>query len=142
MNSGYTVETDQNDNWRTPPWLFKALDCEFALDFDAAADNGNALTGMSTHDIESADVPPGVRVFCNPPYSNIMPFVTRALAWPNLWVFILPVRTRAAWFELLVNSPRVEIRWLRRRIAFDPPPGVNPSSPRMDTFIAIVRPRE
>lgn len=141
MNAGFNDTADQNDNWRTPAWLWKALDCEFALDFDAAADQDNAKVGLFTSAIEETTIPPGVRVFCNPPYSNILPFVVRALAGTHLWVLILPVRTRSDWFEMLVGSPRVEVRWLRRRIAFDPPPDVEPSSPRMDTFIVIVRPR-
>lgn len=142
MNSGFNDTADQNDNWRTPDWLFKALDTEFALDFDAAADEANAKCEMFSNDIEEFGVPAGTNVFCNPPYSNILPFVIRALMGTNPWVFLLPVRTRSAWFELLERGRqkgRVEFRWFRKRIAFDPPPGVEPSSPRMDTFVAIVR---
>lgn len=141
-NEGYNVATDQNDHWRTPAWLFKALDMEFAFECDAACDATNQLcehSGIGNIDEMGATL--WDRYFCNPPYSNIEPFVDAALANPStLWAFILPVRTRSAWFERLRNSPRVEFRWLRKRIAFDPPPGVEPSSPRMDTFIAIVRP--
>jgi len=140
MNSGFNVATDQNDNWRTPAWLFKALDTEFLFDVDGAADESNKLCPCFVRDIRNNDgFTNGARVFCNPPYSNIDPFVRRALAGSDLWVFILPARTRAAWFEALIHSPRTEVRWLRKRIAFDPPPGVEASSPRMDTFIAVVR---
>jgi phage N-6-adenine-methyltransferase len=139
-NAGFNATTDQSDDWQTPGWLFKALDLEFAFDFDAAASVENHKVELFTGDIEEYGVPPGARVFCNPPYSNILPFVVQALSGVNLWVFILPVRTRSAWFEHLCGSPRVEFRWLRKRIAFDPPSGVEPSSPRMDTFIAVVRP--
>jgi len=139
MNSGFVTATDQNDNWLTPEWLFKALDCEFAFDFDAAADETNARCSLFTSSIEETAPLSTMRVFCNPPYSNILPFVVRAMKHGSIWVFILPVRTRSEWFEMLNQSDRVEFRWLRRRIAFEPPPGVEPSSPRMDTFIAIVR---
>jgi phage N-6-adenine-methyltransferase len=140
-NDGYNAATDQNDNWRTPDWLFKALEIEFAFECDGAADAENAKCALWSNNIIEDPPPAGLRVFCNPPYSNIMPFVVRALASLDLWVFILPVRTRAAWFEMLWTARRrVELRWYRKRIAFDPPPGVEPSSPRMDTFIAIVRP--
>lgn len=142
MNDGFNATTEQNDNWRTPAWLFKALDTEFAFDCDAASDGTNSLCESWIGDINNAianGFPICSRYFCNPPYSNIEPFVRAALDNPWLWVFILPVRTRSAWFELLYRSERVEFRWLRKRIAFDPPPGVEASQPRMDTFIAVVR---
>lgn len=144
MNAGFNAATDQNDNWRTPDWLFKALGTEFAFDFDAAADADNHKCADWCDNIDEIVLTGKERVFCNPPYSHIEPFVVRALAGDGVWVFILPVRTRARWFEMLEaarRAGRVELRWLRKRIAFDPPPGVEESSPRMDTFIAIVRPR-
>jgi len=146
MNPGYNAATAQSDDWRTPRWLFQALDAEFAFDCDAAADAGNALCPAFIERVENyplhLDPPGGSRFFCNPSYSNIEPFIRRALRGSALWVFILPVRTRAAWFEMLRDGERagrVEFRWLRRRVAFEPPPGVTPSSPRMDVFIAVVR---
>lgn len=145
MNAGFNTATDQSDEWRTPDWLFRALDAEFAFDCDAAADATNTKTKAFIDQISGyhlhPDPPQGTRFFCNPPFSDILPFVKRALAGSCLWVFILPVRTRTEWFEMLRLSPRVEFRWYRRRIEFDPPPGVEPSSPRMDTFVVVVRPR-
>lgn len=139
-NVGFNAETRQDDNWRTPAWLFKALDTEFLFDVDGAADESNKLCPIFVSDINHCDfITYGSRVFCNPPYSNIAPFVNRSLTQTGLWVFALPVRTRSDWFELLVNSGRAELRWFRKRIAFDPPPGVEASSPRMNTFIAVVR---
>ena len=137
-------EKDLRDEWRTPDWLFKALDAEFAFDFDAAANAENAKCSKYSFSITTdlkAIRAEKVRVFCNPPYSNIEPFVDAALQSPNLWVFILPTRMRAGWMERLRGSSRFEPRWYRKRIEFDPPPGVEESSPRNDVFVAIVRPR-
>jgi phage N-6-adenine-methyltransferase len=137
-------EAALRDEWRTPDWLYKALDAEFAFDFDAAANEGNTkcsrfslMIGTDLKMIRAEKL----RVFCNPPYSNIEPFVEAALRSPNLWVFILPTRMRAGWMERLRDSERVEFRWFRKRIEFVPPPGVEESSPRNDVFVAIVRPR-
>lgn len=145
-NTGFNTATDQSDDWRTPGWLFRALDVEFAFDCDAAADATNTKCASYIDDISGfhlhVDPPQGTRFFCNPPFSGIEPFVKRALAGSALWVFILPVRTRTAWFEeleLARATGRAKFRWLRRRIAFDPPPGVAESSPRMDTFVVVVR---
>ena len=142
--TGTSNERDLRDEWRTPDWLFKALDAEFALDFDAAADATNTKCARFSGDVEK-DLKlirgERVRVFCNPPYSNIDPFVDAALQSPNLWVFILPTRMRAGWMEKLQDSPRFKPRWYRKRIEFLPPPGIEESSPRNDVFVAIVRPR-
>jgi phage N-6-adenine-methyltransferase len=139
-----TEEAALRDEWRTPDWLFKALDAEFAFDFDAAANEGNAKCERFSLLLET-DLKmirsERLRVFCNPPYSNIEPFIEAALHSPNLWVFILPTRMRAGWMERLRDSGRVEFRWLRKRVEFVPPPGVEESSPRNDVFVAIVRPR-
>jgi phage N-6-adenine-methyltransferase len=147
VNKGFVVTTEQNDNWKTPAWLYRALDTEFAFDCDAAADETNTkVAGVYISEINAYSMhpnpPQGTRFFCNPPYSNILPFVRRALDGDCLWVFILPVRTRTEWFEMLRGAgPRVEFRWFRRRVPFDPPPGVEASSPRMDVFVAVVRAR-
>lgn len=135
-----SVQEDR-DSWCTPAWFFRALDIEFAFTFDAAASETNALCARWTGDIEASGPSPTDRIFANPPYSNIEPFVRLALQSPNLWVFILPTRMRAPWMERLRGSERVEFRWLRKRIEFVPPPGVAESSPRTDVFVAIVRAR-
>jgi len=137
-------EAALRDEWSTPDWLFKALDAEFAFDFDAAAKAENTKCAKYSFNIATdlkAIRAEKVRVFCNPPFSNIEPFVEAALHSPNLWVFILPTRMRAEWMERLRDSGRCEFRWLRKRVEFVPPAGVEESSPRNDVFIAIVRPR-
>ena len=149
MNSGMNVQTSESDNYETPPWLFKALDTEFRFDFDAAANEKNALCPAWTNDIENGDILEGAVVFCNPPYSNIEPFVTRLTPSGITSVFLLPIRSGTAWFARL-NKLRswsnAEFRFFRKRIHFlldgkEPLNGKTgkPSGPRFDSMIVVVR---
>jgi len=82
--------------WRTPRSMFEELDGEYHFDFDGAADDSNALTA----DYQSTFFQPwtGRRVFCNPPWSNIGPFVELA-ATAALAVLLVPARTNCGWFH-------------------------------------------
>ena len=138
MNEGFNVQTAQSDEWETPPWLFKALDAEFGFTFDAAATEKNALCANYFTGDQDNDLPWHGRVFCNPPYSNIEAFVSRALRHPNLSVLLLPVRTDSDWFHALQRDPRVAIRYFRKRIqfCFDGKPA---GSPRFASMIAVIQ---
>lgn len=145
MNDGMIAEGPGSDEWETPDWLFKSLDAEFGFTLDAAATQSNAkctefctleyanrnglLTSWNAH-----------RVWINPPYSAIAPFVQRALLVDNSVVLLLPSRTDTAWFRLLTESSRVELRWFRKRIRFCLN-GKEADSPRFGSLVAIVRPR-
>lgn len=88
---------ERAQNWRTPALLFDPLHAEFAFDLDGAADDGNALlpeASTPTHPRDWA----GRRVFCNPPWSNIKPFVELA-ATAEVAVLLVPARTNARWFH-------------------------------------------
>ena len=149
MNSGMNVQTSENDNYETPPWLFKALDTEFRFTFDVAADINNHLCPMWTNDIERTDIRNSEIVFCNPPYSNITPFVAQLIAARCLTVFLLPVRTGTSWFlalDRLRHPHQAEFRFFRKRIHFlidgrEPinPKTLKPSGPRFDSMIVMVR---
>lgn len=149
MNSGMNVQTSESDDYETPPWLFKALDTEFRFTFDAAADINNALCPVWTNDIEKTDMPTNAVVFCNPPYSNIDPFVARLPCMSGIVVFLLPIRSGTAWFarlEQLRKRDHAEFRFFRKRIHFlidgkeplNPKTG-KPSGPRFDSMIVVVR---
>lgn len=140
-NSGFNAQTPSSDLWRTPSWLFRALDTEFGFTYDAAANEIDHLCPRWTPDIDSRTSQPTDRVYINPPYSLIDRFVEEALGQNILWVMLLPSRTGSAWFQQLNESPRVEFRFLRKRIEFLLPDGTPSGSPRFDSIIAIVRPR-
>jgi phage N-6-adenine-methyltransferase len=148
-NEGMNKPGPSNDEYETPDWLFKALDTEFGFTLDGAATEGNAKCVNYIRDISHQIWNKEDRVYCNPPYSEITAFVVYGLLCESkVVVLLLPVRTDTSWFQMLQESPRVEIRWLRKRIHFeldgkpviDPKTG-NRQSPRFASMIAIVRPR-
>lgn len=83
------LSSSKNPNWRTPKWLFKALDDEFCFLLDAAADRDcslasnflgpgssfleDALCGVSWSsvfdEIQSSEAIWARAIFVNPPYS-------------------------------------------------------------------------
>ncbi|OHY64670.1 DNA N-6-adenine-methyltransferase [Stenotrophomonas maltophilia] len=87
----------RHQNWRTPGSIFDALHAEFRFTLDGASEPGNGLLPLAS----TADAPiswTGHRVFCNPPWSNIRPFVDQA-PWADLAVFLVPARTNVGWFH-------------------------------------------
>lgn len=87
----------RHQNWRTPRSLFDQLHAEFGFTMDGASEPGNGLLELAS----TADAPQdwtGHRVFCNPPWSNIRPFLEQAPA-ANCAVFLVPARTNAKWFH-------------------------------------------
>jgi phage N-6-adenine-methyltransferase len=131
MNDGFNAKASLSDEWETPQWLFDALDAEFGFTLDGAATEQNkkckyqASTGWENE-----------RVFCNPPYSEIRPFVERAFT-AQICVLLLPVRTDSDWFRILLERG-VEMRWFRKRVAFLQE-GKPVGSPRFPNVVAIVR---
>lgn len=84
-------------NWRTPRDLFERLHAEFEFTLDGASEPGNGLVPLAS----TAESPidwAGHRVFCNPPWSNIRPFIEMAPR-AALAVFLVPARTNVAWFH-------------------------------------------
>lgn len=87
----------RTQNWRTPRSLFDPLHAEYAFTLDGASEPGNGLLPLAStaaHPIAWQ----GHRVFCNPPWSNILPFVERAKD-ANLAVLLVPARTNVRWFH-------------------------------------------
>lgn len=83
--------------WQTPDELFRRLHHEYQFTMDGAASEGTGLLPRASTP-EAPRPWEGERVFCNPPWSNIAPFVelgpTAALA-----VLLVPARTNARWFH-------------------------------------------
>lgn len=88
---------ERRQNYVTPRSLFDPLHAEFRFTLDGASEPGNELLPVAStfeHPIDWR----GHRVFCNPPWSDIRPFVELA-AVADLAVLLVPARTNAKWFH-------------------------------------------
>lgn len=119
-----------NDSCRTPEWLYRALDAEFAFDLDPCP-----LAARPQFDGLALDWT-GRRVFCNPPYSAILPWVRKALNSAALVVFLIPKRFDALWCRMLRDA-KAEIRIFERDVKFESSGRV--LKPIGGSMLAIVR---
>jgi hypothetical protein len=105
----------RHQDWGTPLDLFASLNAEYAFDLDGAGEAGSAmLPDASTVD---APIPwTGRRVFCNPPWSDIAPFVEMAPK-ADLAVLLVPARTNVKWFHRAL-ALGAEVRFFPNRPRF------------------------
>jgi hypothetical protein len=62
-----------SDSWQTPNWLYQALHSEFRFDLDPCPFNP---AWNPNKDVDGLQLDwNGHRVYCNPPFSNIGPWV-------------------------------------------------------------------
>jgi len=114
----------------TPAALFRVLHEEYKFTVDVCASPHNAkLPGYWSVEDNGLAMPwEGHRVWCNPPYRDITPWVNRGPE-AELAVFLLPSRTDRFWW--MRWKPLVECHYFvgekpERRIQFVRPPGVPP----------------
>jgi len=125
---------DTVDERITPAWLFDQLNERFDFTLDVAANATNAKTA-AFYDLQSDGLSrPWAphRVWCNPPYSNLGAWVSKAHAELEsgcpLIVMLLPAnRTEQVWWQDLVEPHRdrpgsiIRTEFLRRRFNFGVP---------------------
>jgi len=137
MNGKDTACFSKNsDEWETPQWLFDLLDQEFHFQIDAACSISNilCLCGFTkdvdalqsewvSYDYDDDDVviPNGIyRIFLNPPYSKIGPFMKKAyeesLKGATV-VCLIPCRTDTRYWHDYVMKAH-EIRLIQGRLKF------------------------
>jgi site-specific DNA-methyltransferase (adenine-specific) len=106
------VFSSASDEWGTPSAVYEELHKEFAFDFDPCPISGDT-DGRSTLFCSWS----GRRVFCNPPYSDIRPFLER---WreAEIAVYLIPARTDTKWFHEICLPHAAEIRFIRGRLRF------------------------
>lgn len=114
-----------SDDWRTPYRLFHNLNREYNLSLDGAATEHDALLPRFTDDIHNQSWV-GEKVFCNPPYSDIPSFLSKAPE-ANLAVFLIPYRPHTTYWlrHIYSNNHCHEIRILHRAVKYLPPAGHN-----------------
>lgn len=87
----------RRQDWGTPIYLFEALNHLYQFNLDGAADEDNRMLPEAS--TPEAPIPwDGRRVFCNPPWSTIPPFIEEA-AKAELAVLLVPARTNSKWFH-------------------------------------------
>ena len=106
-----------HDNRATPRELYDLLNSDF--DFDPCP-----LGGEKSFDGLSVDW--GNRNYVNPPYSNVRPWIEKALK-GKLCVLLLKVDTSKRVFHDLILPNASEIRFLKGRIKFTGKPAPFPS---------------
>ena len=125
-----------NDEWGTPQWLFDKLDEEFGFDLDVCASKENHKC-PHYFDIEDDGLKQNwnERNFCNPPYSNQLPWGIKAAGQAShgkLTVMLAMCDTSTNFFSYCVSHAD-QIRLLTHRIQFEGAKG----SPRFASMIVV-----
>lgn len=106
----------RKQNWTTPRAMFDQWHEEYGFTMDGASEPGNGLL-LKASTIEAPLPWDGERVFCNPPWSNIAPFVELA-ATADLAVLLVPARTNVKWFHRALELGAVA-RFFKGRPKFE-----------------------
>lgn len=123
------------DAYRTPPELFAALNAEFDFKIDVAASAENALCVNFLTETDNALLADWIEyeswrggyAWCNPPYSDIMPWVKKAAEQAKLGigcVMLVMADTSVGWYAEAIKTCQ-EVRFIvGGRISFlDPETG-------------------
>ena len=122
--------TSTRDGWCTPKDLADAIG---PWDLDPCSNPRSHVRAAKRLSLENDDngltyskfVPDEERVFINPPYSDVPSWV-RAYVHTR-FCFLLKLDTSTKWFADLFQATGL-VCITRKRIAFEPPPGVTASS--------------
>ncbi len=109
------------DLWQTPKALFDYYNDRFSFDCDVAASYENALCqnyiDEGNNSLESIWQ---YRNWCNPPYSDIMPWVNKAIEQAEagmITVMLIPADTSVKWFKAAFLNCS-ECHFISGRISF------------------------
>lgn len=129
-----------SDQWETPIAFFRQYDDEYHFTVDAAANATNKKCERFFEDGLSASWS-GERVWCNPPYSDPLPWVRKAFFETQsgrcpLVVMLLPVDTSTAWFHAFCydQQPRIDVSFVKGRLKFS-----NAGPARFASMVVIYR---
>ena len=141
------------DSWETPQDLFDVLYNEFKFDVDVACSEKNRKCSFGYHydslDKEWTGEPIGAkgRAWCNPPYSNVTPWVQKAIDETNynpgsVVAMLLNHDASTGWYKLALEHAS-EIRIMTgKRVQFVPPDGVSVSSNSKGQCLIVFRKKQ
>ncbi|MGF1727032.1 phage N-6-adenine-methyltransferase [Photobacterium nomapromontoriensis] len=124
--TGSKTPPEHRDLWRTPPPVFNYFNRKFAFSADIAASAENTLCKHFYSEENSAldqdwDVPPLSYVWCNPPYSNIGPWVKQTASQNKRGigcVMLVPADQSVGWFKTAIQTAAQNIIVTGGRLAF------------------------
>lgn len=105
----------RKQDYCTPRPFFDKLNAKYTFTLDGAASEENALLP----NFSSSDNPRSWaihRVFCNPPWSNIPPFIELAATAPFACLLV-PARVNAKWFHRAL-ALGAEVRYFCGKLSF------------------------
>ena len=114
------------DSWQTPKFIFDHYYDRFEFAYDLAASEDNSLTGLYCSEEDSAfDRDPDSfltgAIWCNPPYSNITPWVNLCIDISvmsgQVVAMLIPSDTSVKWFKMAYESC-TECHFISGRISF------------------------
>ena len=111
-------EGERKQDRRTPRDFFAKQHDRFAFTLDGAATKANALLPRFSTS-RSPKSWAGERVFCNPPWSNIAPFVELAVT-AEFACLLVPARTNCGWFHRALDLGAKPDFW-KGKLNFDGP---------------------
>jgi hypothetical protein len=124
-NDGATAD---RDSWTTPAWITEALG---PFDLDPCSNARSLVRAQQTFELGRGEdglalattVEADMRVFINPPYSS-----GQVIRWAQAYAhtrfcFLLRFDPSTAWFRYLYQHSQL-VCVTRKRVNFDPPPGV------------------
>lgn len=131
------VEIDR-DTWCTPKWITDAIG---NWDLDPCANERSHVPAKKTFMLEqrgedglvlARDVKKSARVFLNPPYSDVMPWIE---AYGHTrFCFLLKVDPSTKWFAALLEKTQLVLIPRGTRIQFEAPEGVPPEKALANQF--------
>ena len=107
--------TRESDHYATPKTFYTQLNREFNFTFDPCP---------LRSEIDGLKLPWKGRIYVNPPYSNIKPFIEKGLKEmqekrATTIVYLLPVRTDTQYWHNLILPNATEIRIIKGRLNFN-----------------------
>ena len=117
--------TKPSDEYRTPDEFFAMVDREFSFAFDAACNSGNCRAPRGAKTDEGLDgllVPWLSPTWCNPPYSNVLPWIKKAIHERDVRgvtsCLLVPADTSVGWWWRHVPHEAHEVRFTQGRLRF------------------------